>query len=136
MQTKIDTELKKNGYSATLPRRLVFTALEQAGTLSMQQIEKATSSQIDRASVYRTMRLFEELGFIRRISQGWKYTFELSDLFRHHHHHLVCRICETVVELQDTPGLEESIGLLIKSYGFTGIKHEIEISGVCPRCAL
>lgn len=136
MQTRIDSELKKNGYSATLPRRLVFTALEQAGTMSMQQIEKATSSQIDRASVYRTVHLFEELGFIRRISQGWKYTFELSDHFRHHHHHLVCRICSKVVELQDTPDLEESIGMLIRSFEYTSIKHEIEISGVCPNCAV
>lgn len=135
MQTVIDNELKKHGYSATKPRRLVFEVLERSGSLSMLQLELATKSQIDRASVYRTMRLYEELGFVRRIAHGWKYTFELSDVFSRHHHHLVCRICNTVVELEDVPELENAIHAMAKTYSYTNLKHEVEISGICSNCS-
>jgi Fur family transcriptional regulator, ferric uptake regulator len=51
-----------------------------------------------------------------------------------HHHHLVCRSCGQVQELE-APVVEQWASDVASGSGYTELSHSVEISGICPRCA-
>src|SRR5688572_4171953 len=84
--------LRQHGYSVTRVRLLVFGLFLNREPMTMHAVIGQARS-IDRASVYRTVDLFEKLGIIQRLTTGWKYKLELTDIFTGHHHHLTCLDC-------------------------------------------
>lgn len=125
--------LKDAGQSLTRPRQLVFDALQHHRSLTMSELTRACST-IDRASVYRTVELFEMLGIIVRIPTGWKYRLELGDAFHEHHHHATCRICGASIALPEDKELEKRLEKLASQRHFLLETHQIELSGVCEAC--
>jgi Fur family ferric uptake transcriptional regulator len=124
--------LKRNGFSITRPRRLVFECLYTHGLLSMNQlIEKLTD--VDRASVYRSVNTLERCGVISRVRQGFRYKLELSDLFLPHHHHMICVQCSRQQEVS-SEYIEEALARIANEIGYSLTGHEIELRGVCPAC--
>lgn len=132
-QQMIET-LKAHGYSSTSVRRAVFHTLTQEESLTMAKLVKSLSGQIDRASIYRTVELFEQLDIVHRIQIGWKYRLELSDQFSPHHHHIHCTVCKRIVSLKEDSHIEQSIQHLAASAGFKLTAHQLELSGVCSNC--
>ena len=130
----IATVLKKNGYSATKSRQAVFNALTDTGPITMAQLVNKVRAHADRASVYRTVELFEKLGIVNRLQIGWKYKLELSDLFTEHHHHATCLQCGTMISLEEDEVLESGIHKLAKDANFTLSSHSLEIRGLCSTC--
>lgn len=128
--------LKANSYSLTEPRQLVFTALKGKEPQTMQEIITACRRQIDRASVYRTISLFESLNIVQRLQIGWKYKLELSDAFHSHHHHMTCSHCSKTFALAEDSKLEKELKRLAKKQGFAMTGHQLEIQGLCHRCYL
>jgi Fur family ferric uptake transcriptional regulator len=126
--------LKQNGYSLTMPRQTVFAALDTTLPLTMAELVRQCSDTTDRASVYRTVALFEKLGIATRVNTGWKYQLELSDQFSHHHHHLTCVVCGKVVKITESPAVEQAIQSLAERAGFTPGSHQLEIRGTCTSC--
>lgn len=125
--------LKKNGYSVTSARKAIFNALDKEEPQTMREVV-AGLPRVDKASIYRTIALFENLGVVQRLQIGWKYKLELSDTFSYHHHHLTCRNCGTVVSLREDPMLEASLKSLAGEYGYKDLSHQLEISGLCQNC--
>lgn len=134
MQDELAKTLKAHGYSLTKPRQAVFSALQAGVPRSMRELILDLASVIDRASIYRTVSLFEELGIVVRVQQGWKYKIELSDKFSPHHHHLVCTVCGRVVSFTEPADFENTINEIAAKGGFTAQNHSLEISGICARC--
>lgn len=99
----------------------------------MKQLSAACIT-IDRASVYRTVALFEKLGITHRIQIGWKYKIELSDSFHHHHHHLTCLKCGQVIPFEEDDQLLKSLNLVAAYHNFGMESHQLEIQGVCSMC--
>lgn len=126
--------LKEHGYSQTTARIVVFNALYDKEPQSINDLVKTLAGSIDRASIYRTISLFEQLGIVQRLQIGWKYKLELSDQFNYHHHHLTCIKCGRVNSLREDLMLEASIRALAIDYGFKPSNHQLEIQGVCPNC--
>lgn len=124
--------LKRSGYSITAARRAVFDALLEQEPLAMQQLVAKTKT-VDRASVYRAIELFEQLGIVQRLNTGWKYRIELTDKFSAHHHHITCTTCGTTVAINEGQ-LERFIENLAHNHGFTPVSHQIEIQGICNAC--
>lgn len=127
--------LKEQGYSVTTARLRVFDALMGQEPLSMHDLVTRTGGDIDRASVYRTIDLFERLGIVQRLNTGWKYKIELTDKFTSHHHHLTCVNCEKTVAMNEQL-LEQVIEQIAREHGFTPTAHQIEMQGLCERCRL
>lgn len=125
--------LKESGFSITAARSAVFEALLGQEPMSMHQLI-ARAASVDRASVYRTIELFEQLGIVQRLAIGWKYKIELTDKFSAHHHHLTCTQCSKVTPLNENE-LERLIEQMARSYGFLPRSHQIEIQGICSECA-
>jgi Fur family ferric uptake transcriptional regulator len=126
--------LKDGGYSATQPRRIVCELLWGNEPLTMRELVAMSQGKIDRASLYRTIGLFERLGLVQRIYMGWKYKIELSDIFTHHHHHLSCLSCGRIVAITEEDEIEQLISALAAKHGFIPQSHQLEVSGYCAVC--
>jgi len=126
--------LKEKGYSLTKPRRQVFELLQNQEPQGMQVIVKRAEGLVDRATVYRTIELFEKLGIVNRLNIGWKYKIELSDIFTEHHHHFNCTNCARTYKLKANPMLETMIDSVASQKGFSPRSHQLEVSGLCPNC--
>lgn len=126
--------LKDAGFSDTVQRRMVFGALIGKEPMAMADIVASVRPDVDRASVYRTIELFEKLGIVHRIQYGWKYKLELSDTFHLHHHHITCLTCGKVTTIDGDTHIEEDIKFLGRTHGFTITGHQLELQGYCNAC--
>jgi Fur family ferric uptake transcriptional regulator len=126
--------LKQNGYSITKPRLRVFESLLDQKPMSMYELVSRVP-EVDRASVYRTVELFERLGVVLRLNTGWKYKLELSDKFMEHHHHLTCIRCGTTIAMNEHE-LEAVLDRLAATHSFTPTAHQIEVQGICASCKM
>jgi Fe2+ or Zn2+ uptake regulation protein len=126
--------LAEHGYSDTIARRTVFSQLEHHKPQTMKELVEALDGVIDRASIYRTIALFESLHIVQRIHIGWKYKIELSQRFLDHHHHITCLICGKLETLRANDALETLINNLAKKQGYTMSTHQIELQGICKTC--
>jgi Fur family ferric uptake transcriptional regulator len=126
--------LKDNAYSVTEARSLVFDILWNQEPQSMHEIEIKSHGKIDRASIYRTINLFERLGLVQRIIIGWKYKLELTDVFLNHHHHISCLGCGKVVSIKEDEEIEKMIGSFSVKYKITADRHQLEVQGYCEKC--
>lgn len=118
----------------TAARQKVFDALDAQEPQNMADIVKRVGSTVDRASVYRTISLFERLGIVQRLQLGWKYKLELADAFHYHHHHFTCTNCGTIVPLREDAMLEARIDNLARDMGLSPQSHQLEIKGLCRAC--
>lgn len=125
--------LHRHGHSLTAARSTVLTALAGQEPLTMRELIGRCRS-VDRASTYRTVALFEQLGVVQRVRLGWKYKIELSDAFQHHHHHLSCTACGAVRTITESAALERHLHRLARAYGFAPADHQLEIRGRCASC--
>lgn len=133
--TRLQATLKQNKLSLTRPRRIVFNALQGSEPLSMAELVEACWRHIDRATVYRTITLFEDLGIVKRLQIGWKHKLELSDDFHDHHHHLTCKVCGQTTALPEDSALEKRLHNLASNQDFSMQDHQLEIIGICSRCS-
>jgi Fe2+ or Zn2+ uptake regulation protein len=131
----LKTLLKQDSASLTKPRKVIFDLLLNQEPQSMQVLAQRAKGKVDRATVYRTIDLFERLGIVRRLNIGWKYKIELSDVFTGHHHHMYCTNCGRTYDLPDSPMLETMIDTVAAKSGFSARGHQLEIYGLCQNCS-
>jgi Fur family ferric uptake transcriptional regulator len=132
---QLEIALKAHGFSMTKPRQVVFSALQNEEPQTMHELV-ARCPQTDRASIYRTVALFEQLGIVQRLQIGWKYKLELTGDFIHHHHHLSCLHCGKVIALPKDDDLEKRLHALAAAQKFEPQDHQLEIRGLCYNCQL
>lgn len=85
------------------------------------------------STVYRTLATLAEKGLLLRGSgQDGALLYQLRD--SRHRHYLVCTRCGSSVPIPGCPleGLERSLGA---KTGFAITGHNLELYGLCPRCA-
>jgi Fe2+ or Zn2+ uptake regulation protein len=128
------TTLNTGAYSLTKTRQLVFTSLQNREPQTMAEVIAACRGQADRASIYRTISLFEKLGIVQRLQIGWKYKLELSDRYHYHHHHLTCLKCGRTFALPNDDSLEQRLRQLAAGQNFEMQGHQLEIQGLCKNC--
>lgn len=133
MLDKFHELLRERGKSITRPRSLLFEYLLKSGPVPVAQFMRDNENVADRASLYRALAMFHELGVIEdRIIRGQRMV-ELTDLYDAHHHHLTCNTCGTSVAIT-MPDIEQDLIELCRAYGFETSSHVIEASGLCADC--
>jgi Fur family transcriptional regulator, ferric uptake regulator len=125
--------LQDHGMFATKPRLQLFELLQQYPALKISELISLLSFH-DQATVYRNIKIFEQLGVINRLRLGWESKLELSDLFQHHHHHMTCIKCGAVTTLPEDRLLEQQIAKIVHNYNFVITDHQIELRGICKLC--
>ncbi len=136
MTTKelLHRKLKEHGYSATATRLAVFKAFESTHPLSMGELAQKLKSSVNRASIYRTVDLYEKLGIVQRLNIGWKYKLELSNEFQDHHHHLICMKCGLITSFQEPANLNYMLETIAQHDNFLLQNHQLELQGLCKNC--
>jgi Fur family ferric uptake transcriptional regulator len=88
---------------------------------------------VGHATVYRTLRLLEEIGVALSHRFGDGPTRYEPAAGVPHHDHLVCTACGRVVEFVE-PGIERLQEEVSRAAGYVVHAHRLEIHGRCPEC--
>jgi Fur family ferric uptake transcriptional regulator len=132
--------LVRRGHRLTAPRRQVLDALLAGGApLTAAEIHRRLERSANLASVYRTLHLLRRLGALRVTdSTNGEQRFELADRFTQHHHHLICRECGRIEDLDgcllDARVLQALNRRVRQSRRFRVTEHELRLIGACRDC--
>ncbi|HHX03066.1 MAG TPA: transcriptional repressor [Tissierellia bacterium] len=134
----VQETLKRSGLKWTRPRCLISDVLFHSDRhLTVEEIFRALREEppIAVATVYRTVRLFENLGFLAGVDLGdGMERFEWIHSARQHHH-LLCTKCRSVTEV-DADILNEPKETVFLDTGFQIDEREITFTGICKECKL
>jgi Fe2+ or Zn2+ uptake regulation protein len=134
--TSWTTALDEAGYFVTEPRRVVaemvadrdshFTANDLVGEAKRARLG------VGRATVFRALELFEQLGLVERLDlPNGDHAYVVCQ--PSHHHHVICTGCGRSAEVGDL-GISSIAGEVESQTGFTIDSHRIELYGLCPEC--
>ena len=129
--------LDEAGYYVTEPRRVVaemvadrgdhFTALDLVGEAKRRRLG------VGRATVFRALELFEELGLVERLDlPNGEHAYVVCEPA--HHHHVVCQRCGQATEIEDC-GMDAVAREIKARTGYVVDSHRVELFGLCPDCA-
>ncbi len=128
--------LRERGVQVTAQRVAVLQAVSASPHITADGVAEVVRSQIgtiSRQSVYDALAILVDVALIRRIQPaGSPALFE--DRVNDNHHHLICRGCARVVDVDcavgDTPCLSAADAM-----GFEIDEAEVAYWGQCPQCA-
>jgi len=130
-------ELKQRGLRWTSQRsRIVRAALATHDHYTADELLglcRRDDPRISRATVYRTLTVLEEAGFVEGLDAGdGKRRFE-HVLGHAHHDHMVCLQCGVIVEFRDDE-LEHRQEVAARRLGFAIKRHSLRLYGSCRDC--
>jgi len=118
------------------PRLLVYRELSDSESpLTPQELYQCLlkkQRKIGLTSVYRSLDLFESLGIVFKIINGSSVRYKLCQI-EEHHHHIVCKSCGNVVEL-DFCDISDWSEKVMESTGYQVIDHQLNFYGFCKSC--
>jgi Fur family transcriptional regulator, ferric uptake regulator len=128
--------IRESGSRVTVDRRAVVEALDGSGDhVTAEQLAEAVwvrHPDINLATIYRTLELLEklEIAFHVHLGHGPSRWHLAGDV----HHHLVCEVCDRVVEIPDST-FDPLRKRLLNDTGFVIDPHHFSLSGLCAVCA-
>ncbi len=129
------TLLRKHGVQATAQRLAVMRAVSvhPHGTADkVAEVVRIEIGVISRQAVYDALRILVDKGLIRRI-QPARSPARYEDRIDDNHHHLICRNCGQMVDVDcavgDTPCLTAA-----DDSGYEIDEAEVVYWGKCPEC--
>ena len=127
--------LRHHGVQVTAQRLAVARAVAANAHSTANDVAEIVRSEIgaiSRQSVYDTLTVLAEHGIIRRIQPAGSPT-RYEDRVGDNHHHLVCRSCDRLVDVDcavgDTPCLTP-----VEDWQFDVDEAEVIYWGTCPEC--
>jgi Fur family ferric uptake transcriptional regulator len=128
--------LQESGVHATRRRAIVLerlTGRERPVTAQQLHAElRAAGNKIGLTTIYRALHVLAGAGLLHVFDSAGQVAYRLCGQGRHHH--LMCRICELVVEGPPIPGVEHWLARIRTEHEFTPERHRIEVHGVCGTC--
>ncbi|MFZ5471887.1 MAG: Fur family transcriptional regulator [Myxococcota bacterium] len=129
--------MAERGLKNTRQRNLIIdTFFEVGGHLSVEELWSKVRSQdhkVSVATVYRTMKLLSDCGLAHARNFGDGQTRYEAAVGRHHHDHLICTRCGTIVEFENDR-IEALQDAVARKHGFRVVSHKMEIYGLCRLC--
>jgi Fe2+ or Zn2+ uptake regulation protein len=127
--------LRAYGLHITAARLAVLQVLTQVpGHRSVEEIRAAVLARypaLDTVTIYRTLEHFEARGLAARVTLDDKLTrWERATPA---HHHLICRSCGAVLEVEPEPFLRLAADLE-RAYGVRVEIRHLALRGLCPAC--
>lgn len=132
MSDTITARCEAKGLRMTGQRRVIAETLQSA--TDHPDVEElfarasARDPNISIATVYRTVKLFEEAGILERVEFG-DGRARYEDAERDHHDHLIDMATGQVIEFVD-PEIEALQEKIAAKLGFKLIGHKLELYGV------
>jgi Fur family transcriptional regulator, ferric uptake regulator len=92
---------------------------------------RAIDTSVSRATVYRTLPLLVESGFLKELDLGGeKTTYDPNFVERPHHNHLICVDCHKIIEFEDT-NIELLENCITRRLGFSPTNKSVKIEAHC-----
>lgn len=104
-----------------------FTAEQMDGWV------RARDASVSRATVYRTLALLVEGGFLSTIDRGHGQTLYEHILGHSHHDHMLCLACGRILEFR-CEEIEELQRRMADHHHFLIQRHTLRLEGLCSRC--
>ena len=129
--------LKNKQARVTQARRIVLTQVfSRHDHFCADDLAAELSSgpnHVSRGTVYRTLALMEEAGFVRVIRDTDVHA-HYEHTFNHPiHEHMICDQCGDFIEFSEDT-LDELIAKSCKEHNFAERTHRIVVFGVCEKC--
>jgi Fe2+ or Zn2+ uptake regulation protein len=129
--------LRELGYRITRVRKLVLDALERTerplSPYALHTLLAERGEPVDTVSIYRIFETLEGAGLVHRVAfSGGYLPCRLEDRSGCHHH-LICRECGRVEEV-DCPGMAAVERGAAANSHFRIERHLVEFVGLCPAC--
>ncbi len=126
---------RDNGMQATAQRLAVLRAVSSQPHITADVVVAIATKEIgtiSRQAVYDTLGLLAEKGIIRKIQPvGSPALYE--DRISDNHHHLICRNCAMVVDVDCAVGQTPCL-TAADAMGFEIDEAEVAYWGLCPSC--
>lgn len=130
----IEDILKREKKSVTPERKELFGKMQEFHIFSARDIE-SSFPDIGRASIFRTIKLFCEIGVLRRVSlEAGIEQYEVNS-HEHHHEHMKCESCGKILSF-DSQFLCKLLGQVAKNHNFRLREHSINLFGTCKNCTI
>ena len=129
---KVLEKLKQRDRQITQERKYFIDLCAQAGghftAADLLELDKQNSDKLSRATVYNSLKVFLEIGFLRRLSD--LDSTDYYEIRRSLHPHANCRQCGRVIDIPvDLMEIVESWDL-----PFQLERISMSIEGLCERC--
>ena len=138
---ELKLKLKDEGFKLTHQRRNIVEVLLSANGKHMSSEEiydivKKDCPEIGLATVYRTLQVLDKLGYTNKLNlDDGCVRYELSlDKNAHNHHHLVCKKCSKIKEVEEDL-LDQLEDVIKEKYGFDVENHDVKFNGYCSNCS-
>jgi Fur family transcriptional regulator, stress-responsive regulator len=134
------TVLREQGLRVTKQRVAVMSALSlvpHSGADTVLATVRGDVGQVSTQAVYDVLNTLTDHGIVRRIQPAGssaRYELRVGD----NHHHLVCRSCGTVVDIDcatETAPCLDAADLDAHAPGFAVDEAEVTFWGVCATCS-
>ncbi len=136
-QSIVEEHLRRSGFRWTSQRALIVReALETHDHFTAEELLelcRKKDPKVSRATVYRTLSVLEESGFVEGLETGDGGRRFEHVLGHEHHDHMVCLGCEQIIEFRDDE-LERRQELAAKKVGFLIQRHSLRLYGRCKAC--
>jgi Fur family ferric uptake transcriptional regulator len=127
--------LREQGLQVTAQRLAVIAAVSDRPHATADDIAEAVRTEIgviSRQAVYNALGILAEKGLIRRIQPAGspaRYEDRVGD----NHHHLICRACGRMVDVDCAVGVAPCLTAAVDS-GYEIDEAEVLYWGRCPDC--
>ena len=132
MSSTIETKCKKKGVKLTDQRRIIAKVMSESNDHpNVDELYNRVSKidpKISIATVYRTVKLFEESGIlVKHDFKAGKARYE--ELNEGHHDHLIDVKSGEIIEFVDNE-IEELQKKVAEKYGYELVDHKLELYGI------
>lgn len=136
LRSRLREHVVKNKLKTSTRRELILDTLadvkRHVTAEELLREVRERDPRIGAATVYRTLRVFQESGIVaERRFEGGATRFELVS--EEHHDHLICTSCNLIVEFEDE-AIERDQHRIAAQHGFVLREHRHELYGVCAAC--
>ena len=134
--SSLTDQLRRRALKITGPRKRILDLLRNhPHPMTNKEVYAALGEGCDLATIYRSMHMLEGMGMVKRYDFGDGIArFELvAEGEDDHHHHLICRECSKIVEIDECFPSEFEAQIAAAS-GYREVSHKLEFFGVCPTC--
>lgn len=135
MSHDMDQLLRRHGLQVTAQRLAVMRAVSNHPHATADELiddVRAVIGSISRQAVYDTLSILAEKNLVRRIQPAGSAA-RYEDRVDDNHHHLICRGCGKMVDIDCTVGVKPCLTAK-DDHGFEIDEAEVIYWGRCPEC--
>lgn len=120
----------------TARRRLLEFLAKEALPVTLEDLAAAPALAgcCDNTTVYRTLILFTAAGLVRQVNLRHKVSHFILNAPGRACDYLICQRCGSITQLPPLKSLLQLEQQVSAREGYTELRHELELYGICPAC--